>query len=161
MFLCITLLPNLCMQALLPTPSSKTALVGKAAAILVSTLTLAVHAIWVRPYASVHAWKATARAALLVLAAACAAVVAWARALDLRLLSGPRAAASLTVGSYCTAVLFCVVITVLVGGVALTMLRGLRDEKATGSGSPNTRSMLASPVPVPVRYAFVPPLATR
>ena len=104
---------------------------GKAAAIIVSTLTLAVHAIWVRPYASVHAWKATARAALLVLAAACAAVVAWTRALDLRILSGKRAAASLTVGSYCTAVLFCVVITVLVGGVTLTMFRGLRAEQAS------------------------------
>ena len=141
-----------CVQAILPTPSSKTALVGKAAAIIVSTLTLAVHAICVRPYASVHAWKARVRAALLVLAAACAAVVAWARALDLRLLSGQRAAASLTVGSYCTAVLFCFVLAVLVGGVALTMLRGLRVEKATGTGSPRMRSMLASPVHVRARH---------
>ena len=118
------------LQAWVPTPASTPALVGKAVAIIVPSLALAVHALWVRPFAAAHAWKSGVRAALLVLAAACAAAVAWAGALDLRLLSGPRAVASLTAGSYVIAVLFCIVIAVLVGGVAHSMLQGVRAEAA-------------------------------
>ena len=118
------------LQAWVPTPASTPALVGKAVAIIVPSLALAVHALWVRPFAAAHAWKSGVRAALLVLAAACAAAVAWAGALDLRITSGPRAVSSLTAGSYIIALLFCVVIAVLVGGVALSLLRGIWAEEA-------------------------------
>lgn len=118
------------MQAFLPTPASKSVLVGKAAVIVVSTLALAVHALWARPFAPAQAWKGPVRAALLVLAATSAAVVAWAGALDLRILSGTGAQRALTAGSYALALLFGVVIALLVAGVAAAMLRGVRDEQA-------------------------------
>lgn len=70
------------------------------------------------------------RAALLVLAAVSACVIAWAGALDLRLLSGARSSAALTAGSYVMVLLFAVALVVLVGGVARAMLRGARAESA-------------------------------
>jgi len=79
------------LQAFLPTPSSAAALIGKCAAVCTATLALAAHTLLVRPFAPAHAWKGPVYAALLVLAAACAAVNAWAGALDLGLLGGPGA----------------------------------------------------------------------
>lgn len=117
-------------QAFLPTPASRSELVGKASVIVASTLTLAVHVIWVHPFAPAHAWKGPVRAALLVLAAAAAAIVAWAGALDLRIVEGTRATNALTAGAYALVALFCIVVAVLVGGVASAMLRGLREENA-------------------------------
>lgn len=119
------------MQAFIPTPASKSALVGKAAVIVASTLALAVHALWARPFAPAQAWKGTVRAALLVLAAASAAVVAWAGALDLRIVSGTGASRTLTAGSYVLVVLFAAAITLLVAGVATAMLRGARESAGT------------------------------
>ena len=66
------------------------------------------------------------RAALLVLAAASAAVVAWAGALDLRILTGASAARTLTAGSYILAVLFGIAIALLVNAVAVAMMRGAK-----------------------------------
>ena len=118
------------LQAFIPTPASKTVLVGKAAVIVMSTLALAVHVLWARPFAPAHAWKGPVRAALLVLAATAAAVVAWAGALDLRILSGLGAARTLTAGAYVLVVLFCVAVAALVTGVGAAMLRGVREESA-------------------------------
>lgn len=125
-------LPSLSLhwQAFVPIPASKTALIGKAAAIIASTLALAVHALWARPFASAQAWKGPVRAALLVLAAAAAAVVAWAGALDLRIIVGARAAGTLTAGAYVLVVIFVVAVAALVGGVGTAMLRGVREENA-------------------------------
>ena len=122
--------PRLVVQAFIPTPVSKATLLGKAAAIITSTLALAVHTMWVRPFAPAQAWKGPVRATMLVLAAASAAVVAWAGALDLRLVNSPGASKALTAGSYALAVLFCVVIAVRVASVAAAMLRGVREEQA-------------------------------
>ena len=122
--------PRLVVQAFIPTPASKATLLGKAATILTSTLALALHTMWVRPFTPVQAWKGPVRAALLVLAAASAAVVAWAGALDLRVLNGPRASMALIAGSYALAVLFCITIAVMVASVAAAMLRGVREEQA-------------------------------
>ena len=93
-------------------------------------LTLAAHSLLVHPYAIVHAWKAGVRAALLILAAASAAVVAWAGAIDLRLLGGSSASNTLTAGSYTVAVLLFTAIAVLVFSVGMAMLRGVREENA-------------------------------
>lgn len=116
------------LQAFVPTPASKAALVGKATAIVTSTLTLALHAVWARPFAPAQAWKGPVRAALLVLAAACAAVVAWAGALDLGLAKGAQATSALTAGAYVLVALFAVVLAALISGVAAAMLRGVREE---------------------------------
>ena len=117
-------------QAFVPTPASKATLLAKAAVIITSMLALTVHTLWVRPFTPLQAWKGPVRAALLVLAAASAAVVAWAGALDLRIISGTAALKALTAGSYALAVLFCAVIAVLVASVAAAMLRGVREEQA-------------------------------
>ena len=136
-------------QATLPTPTTKPALVGKAAAIVASTLALALHSLWARPFSPEQTWKNGVRAALLVLAAASAAVVAWASALDLRLFKGAAATESLTAGSYALVVLFCIVIAVLVGGLALAMLQGVRAENARAlaaqqAGEPSIGSVPAA-----------------
>ena len=117
-------------QAYFPTPATMATLLGKAVASTVPMLALALHALWVHPYVPAQAWKAGVRAALLVLAAASSVVVAWARALDLRLLSGSWASDALTAGSYAVIVLFAVVISVLVGSVARAMMQGVREENA-------------------------------
>lgn len=103
-------------------------LVGKAVTIVLATLVLALHILWSRPFAQEHAWKGPVRAALLVLAAASAAVVAWAGALDLRIIGGARAVAALTAGAYFLVVLFSITIVTLVVGVATAMMKGARDE---------------------------------
>lgn len=116
-----------CLQAFIPTPVTEAELVGKAAVIIVSTLAVALHTLWVRPFIPAHAWKAPVRAALLMLAAASAAVIAWAGALDLRLIEGTLAVTVLTAGAYVLVVLFAVVIAALVFGVAGAMSRSIRD----------------------------------
>lgn len=137
----------LCVQAFFPTPITKSALVGKAAAIVFSTLALAAHALWARPFVPAQAWKGPVRAALLVLAAASAAIVAWAGALDLRILSGPGASRTLTAGSYTLVVLCVTVMTLLIAGVSAAMFRGAkraadtvptRESVAIGGGLTNS-----------------------
>lgn len=115
-------------QALVPVPTSKLALLGKAAAIIASTLALATYIVWKRPFAPAHTWKGPVRVTLLILAAASAAVVAWAAALDLRLISGLGAYRTLTAGAYTLTVLFGISLVVLVASVAAVMLRGVKDE---------------------------------
>lgn len=128
-------------QSFEPTPVSAAVLLGKAASIILMTLALAVHNLWARPFAVADSWKTGVRAAILVLAAACAAHVAWAGALDIRLLRGSQAAASLTVGSYFVAVLFCAVIALLVGSVGRAMMRGVRAEVLSVSAPPKDRDL--------------------
>lgn len=112
----------------MPTPATKAALVGKATVVIVSTLSLAAHALWARPFAPAHAWKGPVRAALLVLAAASAAIIAWAGALDLRIQSGPEAHKALTAGSYALAVLFGCAIALLIASVTAAMMRGVQEK---------------------------------
>lgn len=90
---------------------------------------------WARPFASANAWKGPVRAALLVLAAASAAIVALAGALDLRIFTGIGAAKTLTAGSYALVVLFGVTIAVLVHGVAAAMMQGAQDGRTRVSNS--------------------------
>lgn len=110
---------------------------------MVATLALAVHVLLVRPFAPAQAWKGPVRAALLTLAAASAAVVAWAGALDLRILTGTGAARALTAGSYTLAVLFGLTLAVLIGSVATAMLKGAKAEeeeaRIRAAGSPHRR----------------------
>jgi len=94
------------------------------------TLAMAVYTLVVRPFAPAHAWKGPVYAALLVLAAACAAVNAWAGALDLGVVGGPDARAALTAGAYTVIVLTACVLVALVGGIGKAMLQGVRDEEA-------------------------------
>ena len=99
-------------------------------AIGLGTLTLAVHALWLRPFAPAHEWKGPVRAALLVLCAACAAVNAWASAVDARGGSGLAAGGpGLSAAAYLILVLFCVTILLLVAGVGRAMLLALKREQ--------------------------------
>jgi len=100
-----------------------------------------------------HAWKAPVRVSLLVLAAACAAVNAWAGAIDVGTLSDPRATQVLAVGAYVLLVLFAIVLGLLVR----------RDVSCTASGATHQNK---PPWPRPMRVTSFPiqvqnPLATR
>lgn len=97
---------------------------------VVPTLLLAAHTVFARPFAPEFSWKGPVRAALLLLAAACAAVQGWARAIDVGLSSGGAAAVGLTAAAYAIIVIFCLTVGVLVVSVGLAMPRGARAEQA-------------------------------
>lgn len=120
------------LQALAPRPVTLSLVSGKAAAVGGCALALALHVLWVRPFAPSQAWKGPVRAALLVLTAACACAEAWAAAVDAGL-SAPSASASAAC-AYAVLVLFGLALALLLAGVIRATLRGGDAGDASSSG---------------------------
>lgn len=98
------------------------------------------------------------RAALLLLAAACAAVGAWARALDLGLVTGLAATQALSGGAYVLLVLFALVLVLLVLCISQALWKGARPAGSAPPSDIPTRSRVQNPCPT---NALQPRLPTR
>lgn len=132
------------LEALVPAPLSTAALAGKAAVSIAATLGVALHVLVARPFAPQHAWKGPVRAAILVLAAACAVVNGWARALDLGVVRSTGATQALHVGAYVLLALYISVLALLLGGISRALLRGLRAEQVAMREASTLHSVLST-----------------
>lgn len=115
------------LQALLLHPRSIGAICAKTAVTGTAALALAVHALYVRPFIPAHAWRVPVRAALLLLTLACSVVNAAVSATEAGL-SSPNREAVFSI-SIVLIVFFCIVMCILVRGVAQAMLHGVREEQ--------------------------------
>ena len=100
---------------------------------------------------------AQVRAAMLVLAAACASVNAWASVVDLQSSSGGRNSVALSFAGYALLALLVAVLLLLVIGVARDLIRGVRDEQVRivdgGRGEPLFTLLPSSQAAIDARVA--------
>lgn len=118
------------LQSTIIRPATISQVIIKAAFICTVTLGAAVHLLVMKPYRVDRAWQGYVRAALLVVAAGCAAMNAVASATDIGAVSrGSRGSTIVTAASAVLVVLACAAILLLVWGVGRSMISQAREDQ--------------------------------